>query len=131
MIYLLDTNAVIGLLRGRPAGLVSRVSGHRQSDIGLSSLVAHELYYGAFHGDNTERLLAGVDALPFATVPFEQADARASGRIRAELAAAGRSIGAIDVLLAGQALARGLVMVTHNVREFARVAGLRVEDWHG
>ena len=62
-------------------------------------------------------------------VAFDTEDARASGRVRAALAASGRPIGAYDVLIAGQALARELTLVTHNTREFGRVEGLRVEDW--
>jgi len=60
---------------------------------------------------------------------FEREDARAAGAVRAALATAGAEIGPYDVLIAGQALARGAVLVTHNVREFGRVEGLRVEDW--
>jgi tRNA(fMet)-specific endonuclease VapC len=56
-------------------------------------------------------------------------DARASASLRASLEARGRPIGAYDVLIAGVALARGLVLVTSNVREFGRIAGLRVENW--
>jgi tRNA(fMet)-specific endonuclease VapC len=60
---------------------------------------------------------------------FDVEDARHAGAIRAELAAAGTPIGPYDALIAGQARARCLVLVTHNVREFARVPGLQVEDW--
>ena len=56
-------------------------------------------------------------------------DAREAGRLRAELAAVGLPIGGYDLLIAGQACARGLIVVTANTREFERVAGLRVEDW--
>ena len=69
--------------------------------------------------------------LPFEVVPFEHEDARESGRVRALLAARGETIGLVDTLIAGQALARGLVLVTHNVAEFSRVPGLRTEDWQG
>jgi tRNA(fMet)-specific endonuclease VapC len=72
---------------------------------------------------------AAVDVLPFAVLPFDAGDARAAGILRGHLAAKGETIGLVDTLIAGQALARGLVLVTHNVREFARVPGLQVEDW--
>ena len=62
---------------------------------------------------------------------FDKEDAQAAGKVRAMLAASGTPIGPYDVLIAGQALARGLVLVTHNVGEFSRVAGLQVEDWEG
>lgn len=70
-----------------------------------------------------------MDALQFAVLDFDREDARRAGEIRAHLAAAGAPIGPYDALIAAQALARGLVLVTHNTREFARVPGLGVEDW--
>jgi tRNA(fMet)-specific endonuclease VapC len=73
--------------------------------------------------------LGQIDVLRFEIVEFDQEDARRAGEIRAVLAKAGAPIGAYDVLIAGQALARSLTLVTHNVREFGRVEGLVVEDW--
>ena len=60
---------------------------------------------------------------------FVKEDARQAGAIRAVLASKGTLIGAYDVLIAGQAVERNLILVTHNVKEFSRVPGLRVEDW--
>jgi tRNA(fMet)-specific endonuclease VapC len=62
-------------------------------------------------------------------VDFDGDDARQAGVLRAQLASQGRSIGPYDVLIAGQALARGLILVSHNTREFGRVPDLQVEDW--
>lgn len=74
-------------------------------------------------------LTAGKPGLPFHVLEFDAEDAWQSGEIRASLAAKGRPIGPIDALIAGQARARGLILVTHNTAEFARVDGLRIEDW--
>lgn len=93
--------------------------------------MAHELFYGAFRSRRSRTNLDRVDALRFPIVEFDGDDARQSGAIRAELAAQGTPIGPYDVLIAGQALNRGLTLVTRNLREFGRVAGLRVEDWEG
>jgi tRNA(fMet)-specific endonuclease VapC len=126
--YLLDSNVLIMILRGRSTPLAAKVAGMPLNDVAVSSLVAHELYYGAYrsyHPGSVE----GIDALTFPVLPFERQDARESGRVRVDLEAAGKTIGLIDILIAGQALARGLVLVTHNVGEFARVPGLKVEDW--
>lgn len=60
---------------------------------------------------------------------FEKEDARRAGEVRALLASKGMSIGPFDVLIAGQALARRPILITHNTREFARVPGLRFENW--
>ena len=129
MRYLLDTNAVIALLNG-PAGRVSRrARQHTPADIGLPAVVVHELYFGAFRSRRQARNLAIVDGLQFETVGFDREDARYAGEVRAALAAAGTPIGAYDVLIAGQARSRDLILVTRNMREFERVAGLRVEDW--
>ena len=97
--------------------------------MGVSAIVMHELFYGAFRSARVEANVARVDGLRFEVVAFEREDARASGAVRAALATAGAAIGPYDVLIAGQALARGLTLVTHNTREFGRVEGLRVEDW--
>ena len=71
-----------------------------------------------------DRLLEVVTVLPFG--PHE---ARTAAKIRATLEAAGTPIGPMDTLIAGAALAHGATLVSHNVREFSRVEGLRVEDW--
>ncbi len=131
MLFLLDTSAVIALLNAQ-GGLVSqRIRQYRPADIGLPSIVMHELYFGAFRSQRLERNLALVDRLRFEVLPFDQDDARRAGEIRAALAAQGTPIGGYDVLVAGQASARGLTLVSRNVREFARVESLRVENWEG
>ncbi len=89
----------------------------------------HELFYGAFYGAQTSRNLQAMEALQLGWIEFDLEDARASGEIRADLTRKGISIGPYDVLIAGQARARGLILVTHNVREFTRVPGLQIEDW--
>ena len=128
--YLLDTNAVIALLNGQPK-LAARVRQHPPSEVGISSIVAHELYYGAFRSRRRDRNLALVDAMQFEVLAFDTEDARMAGEIRALLAAQGTPIGPYDILIAGQAAARGLVLVTGNLREFTRVNRLQVQDWVG
>jgi len=126
--YLLDTNAVIGLLRGR-AKLLAKLHQHLPEDFGLPAMVAHELFYGAYRGQRTAENLARVGELRFEVLAFDKEDARCAGEARAALAAAGRPIGSYDVLIAGQALARDLILITHNTGEFSRVSKLRIEDW--
>jgi tRNA(fMet)-specific endonuclease VapC len=98
-------------------------------DIAIPSIVAHEIYYGAFKSQKVALNVAVFDAMGFTTLDFDRDDARQAGLLRAELAARGTPIGPYDVLIAGQALARDLILVTHNTREFSRVPGLRIEDW--
>ena len=128
MKFLLDSNAVIALMKGH-SGFLTRLRQHQPRDFGISAIVGHELFYGAYKGQRTAENLARVDALQFEVLDFDREDARQAGELRARLAAAGTPIGAYDVLIAGQALARALTLVTHNTGEFQRVPGLRIEDW--
>lgn len=134
MTYLLDTNAVVALLRNAPPRMreqyrKAQAAGDR---LALSSVVLLELWYGVAKSgqvqENTERLrvlLSGdIDLLP-----FDDEDARAAGQLRVALEKAGTPIGAYDLLIAAQALKRGLTLVTANTAEFARITGLNWQDW--
>lgn len=129
MLYLLDTNAVIALLNDGKSRLAQRARQHSPADIGISAVVSHELFYGAFKSQRVERNVALVDSLQFKVIEFDKEDSRHAGAIRAALGALGSAIGPYDVLIAGQARARSLVLVSHNMREFKRVPELQVEDW--
>lgn len=129
MRYLLDANAIIALLHDTTSPIARRVRRHAPRDFGVSAVVIHELYYGAFKSQRVEQNVARVDALQFSVVEFDEEDARQAGQIRAHLASKGTPIGPYDVLIAGQARARELTLVTHNTSEFQRVPGLAVEDW--
>ncbi|MGO4567481.1 type II toxin-antitoxin system VapC family toxin [Rhizobium sp. 2YAF20] len=129
--HLLDTNAVIALLGRKSGALAERIMESDEGSIGLSAIVAYELYFGAYKSAkvsfNLETLRLVMADFPL--VGFEREDAQLSGEIRADLAGKGTPIGPYDVLIAGQAKARDLILVTNNVAEFFRVDGLRVEDW--
>lgn len=127
--YLLDANAVISLLNNRDSRIFRRVRKHRPGEIAVSSIVANELYYGAFRSRRAAENVSLIDKLQFEVLEFDIEDARQSGKIRAFLSSKGTPIGPYDVLIAGQAIARKLVLVTHNVGEFKRVPELLVEDW--
>jgi len=131
MRYLLDANAVIALLNDAVSRLARRARREKPGDVAISAIVAHELFYGALKSRRTAQNIALVDALQFSVLEFDREDARRAGEVRAFLAAKGTPIGPYDVLIAGQALARDMILVTHNTDEFRRVKGLRVEDWQG
>lgn len=131
MRYLLDANAVIALLNDTTSPIARRVRRYAPRDFGVSAVVIHELYYGAFRSQRVEQHVARVDALQFSVLEFDEEDARQAGQIRADLASKGTPIGPSDVLIAGQARARELTLVTHNTTEFRRVPGLKLEDWKG
>jgi tRNA(fMet)-specific endonuclease VapC len=126
--FLLDTNAVIALVKREPR-FMKRVRERSPSEFGIPSIAAHELYFGAYKSSRVEENLARLEYLRIPVVEFDREDAQEAGQLRALLAAAGTPIGPYDVLIAGQAKARNLILVTRNVREFARVAELRIEDW--
>lgn len=126
---MLDTNAVIALLKDRTSTIGLRARQHRPTDIAISAIVAHELFYGAFKSQRVQHNVALVDELQFEVLEFDREDARRAGEVRAALALKGTPIGPYDVLIAGQALARNMTLVTHNLGEFMRVPGLLLEDW--
>src|ERR1700686_4686773 len=129
MRYLLDANVVIGLLKDATSKLARRARRERPADIAISAIVTHELFYGAFKSRRAAQNVALIDALQFAVLEFDKEDARQAGEVRALLAEKGTPIGPYDVLVAGQAMARNMILVTHNTDEFGRVSGLRIEDW--
>jgi tRNA(fMet)-specific endonuclease VapC len=132
--YLLDTNVCIALINGTSPRVRVRAAQavRRGAALEISAIVAHELWYGVAKSErvaeNATRLAAFL-ALAVAVLDYSVRDAQAAGEIRAELESRGKRIGEYDTLIAGQALARNLVLVTANTREYARVKGLVVEDW--
>lgn len=128
MRYLLDTNAVIAAMKGQ-SGVMARLHALSPQEVGISSMVLHELYYGAYKSERRQQNIDRVARLQFEVLAFDSEDAQAAGEIRAALAQQGKPIGPYDVLIAGQAKARDLVLVSHNMAEFVRVPGLRLEDW--
>lgn len=131
MRYLLDTCVISDFLSGQP-GVVSRLKSTPPEQIAVSVITWFEVEYGLRHNPaKAPRLRPLIDALrtDAITVNFTLDDAMQAGVLRAELRGLGTPIGAYDVLLAGSALYRNLVMVTSNIGEFSRVPNLQVEDW--
>ena len=129
MRYLLDANAVIDLLNDADSRLAKRVRLESPNDIAISAVVSHELFYGAYKSGRPTQNVRMIDALQFAVLEFDKEDARQAGAIRAILASRGTPIRPYDVLIAGQALARNMILITRNMDEFGRVPGLRAENW--
>ena len=128
MSHLLDSNAVVALSANNQL-VVQRMRRIGIGKILLSTLVMHELFFGAYKGTRTNETLRNIDRLPLEILPFETHDAQRAAEVRAYLQRSGTPIGPIDTLIAGQALARDLTLVTRNTREFLRVPELRVENW--
>jgi len=131
MRYLLDTDTCIAVARRKPPHVLDRFQRLRPGDVGMSVVTYLELCYGALKSQaadaNLERLAALAEVIP--PLPLEVSTASHYARIRVDLERAGRRIGAYDLLIAAQALALRLVLITNNTGEFSRVHGLRLENW--
>jgi len=132
--YLLDTNACIALINGKPSSVRARLQ--KALDAGSQTLVpavvAFELWYGVAKSarpDVNAMRLETFFSGPVNLLPFEEEDARVAGVVRAALEKAGQPVGAYDLLIAGQALRHKSILVTANTKEFRRIKGLLWEDW--
>jgi tRNA(fMet)-specific endonuclease VapC len=116
--YLLDTNMVIYTMKKRPQQVKRRFQQH-QGRMGISAVTLGELVFGAEHSRYLEQNLADIEAMAarLEVLPFDSKAAYHFGQIRAALYRTGKPIGAYDMMIAGQARAMGLILVTNNVRE--------------
>lgn len=130
MKYLLDTNILIYLIKQKPLTVLPRFKQHLPGDIGISSISVAELQYGVAKSSSVRNQRVLDDWLAMLHQPaFDSAAASEYGSLRAHLETAGTPIGPLDTLIAAHSLALGATLVTNNVREFARVPGLKIENW--
>jgi tRNA(fMet)-specific endonuclease VapC len=130
MTHLLDTDTCIGVLRQRP-GMVQRLSQVAPTACRVSMVTVHELFCGLAMAQDPAKERQKVERFVSAIIelPLDRAGAESAANIRAELKRQGTPIGPYDLLIAGQAVAGGLTLVTNNVREFQRVSGIKLESW--
>jgi tRNA(fMet)-specific endonuclease VapC len=128
--YMLDTNLCIRVLRDRPPALLPRFNAEAEA-LCLSTIVLTELLHGAAKSAKPAENRRAVEhfAARLEVLPFDADAAAHAADIRGVLERQGQTIGAYDVLIAGHARSRGLIVVTGNLGEFSRVDGLRSEDW--
>ena len=128
---MLDTNVCIHVIRRRPPDVLRRFEEYEVGEVGVSSVTAAELRYGAEKSAVPEQNREALSRflLPLEVLAFGDEAAAAYGRIRAALEKAGTPIGPLDTLIAAHAVGLGVTLVTNNTREFSRVPGLEVEDW--
>ena len=128
--YLLDTNTLIYFFKqqGYVAAHLQQVPAHK---IALASVVLFELEFGLLRSTKPAAQKNGMDAARTAhqVLPMDYKSAKAAAWVRQTLEVAGLPIGKVDQLIAGIAMANDLILVTRNTREFARVPGLRLENW--
>lgn len=130
MTHLLDTDTCIGVLRQKP-GMVQRLSQLAPADCAISMVTVYELFCGVEKAQDPTRERQKVERFVSVIIelPLDRAAAESAARIRASLEQQGLSIGPYDLLIAGQAIAGGLTLVTGNRQEFQRVSGLKLESW--
>jgi tRNA(fMet)-specific endonuclease VapC len=127
---MLDTNIVIYTMKNKPAA-VRQAFSQNDGRMCISSVTLMELVFGAERSSNPDRNLRSVESFTarLEVLALDSAAAHHAGQIRARLAGTGLPIGPYDQLIAGHARSRGLVLVTNNIGEFARLEGLRLENW--
>jgi tRNA(fMet)-specific endonuclease VapC len=130
MKFLLDTDTCIYALKQNPSVLKHLLAQSRK-DVVLSVITEAELRTGAAKSASPARTLRLVENFlrPLGIVEFRSNDAASYAQVRAKLEREGRPVGPLDTLIAAQAVARKLILVSNNEREFTRVAGLRIENW--
>ncbi len=131
MKYLLDTNTCVRYLNGRAPALRQKMLKVADTDCAVSAITKAEMFAGSARSQMPQQSRARQDAFftRFVSLPFDDAAAHEFGRIRAALEAAGTPVGPYDMQIAAIALVHNLIVVTHNLGEFGRIAGLQIEDW--
>jgi tRNA(fMet)-specific endonuclease VapC len=127
--FLLDTNICSAHLR-RPSGLIHRFVQHA-GRLSVPSIVLGELYTMAYGKADPRPVLQQIRDLlkDVELILFDQASAEEFGRLRNVLKRQGIGISPIDLMIAAQAIAHDLTLVTHNLSDFQRIPELRLEDW--
>ncbi|MCL4462828.1 MAG: type II toxin-antitoxin system VapC family toxin [Firmicutes bacterium] len=131
MKYMLDTNICVYLIKEKPENVLINLHSNMGDGVSISAITFAELIHGveasAYPEKNTlalNQFLSIVDILP-----FDDEAATEYGKICATLRRQGTPIGVMDMLIAAHAKAKGLIIVTNNVREFERIEGLVLENW--
>jgi tRNA(fMet)-specific endonuclease VapC len=128
--YMLDTNICIYVIKDYPGGLRDKFN-QLSDELCMSTITLGELQYGAERSTRRAQNLEGIARFiaRLDVLPFSASAAGHYGQLRAELQRAGRPAGPLDMLIGAHARSEGLIVVTNNEREFARMPGLRVENW--
>lgn len=131
MKYLLDTNICIYVIKNRYVELVGKLREVGIENVGISTITVAELEYGVANSNRPAESMTKLYEflVPFTIMDFDMNSTRYYGKISKELKGLGQPVGPMDTLIASIALAHDLTLVTNNAKEFARVAGLRLENW--
>lgn len=128
--YMLDTNIAIYTIKNKPSEVREAFKAH-DGQLCISAVTLMELIYGAEASAAVERNLRDIEgfAARLDVLRYDNEAAAHTGQLRAELRKIGRPIGPYDEMIAGHARSRGLVVVTHNIKQFEHVPGIRLTNW--
>ena len=129
MIYLLDTDICSYIIRKRPHSLIEKFRNIPLGEIGLSVVTICEFESGIPGSSHPEKLRSAINTFLSPFIDFQQTDAVSFGIIDSYLGAKGTPIGDMDTMIASQALSRGLILVTNNIKHYSRVPNLTYESW--
>jgi len=131
MRYMLDTNICIYLIKKRPSVVLERFSQHSPQDVAISTITLFELQYGIEKSQYRQRSENALSKflLPLNLINLDRSAAIETATIRAQLERKGMPIGPYDLLIAGLARSRDMILVTNNTKEFERIVGLHLENW--
>ncbi len=131
MLYLLDTNICIYLIKKRPSEVLERFRQHSPQDVAISTITLFELQYGIEKSQYQQRSEGALAKflLPLNLIDMDRSSAIEAATIRAQLETKGMPIGPYDLLIAGLARSLDITLVTNNTKEFERVVGLHLENW--
>jgi tRNA(fMet)-specific endonuclease VapC len=129
-VFALDANALIHAFKGK-GQVRQNIEGTRPSDLAVPAVVAYELEVGTLRSRSPEQRRQELNRLlsMLTVLPLDLRAAERAASVRFDLERMGESIGPLDTPIAGTALAHGATLVTHNMEEFSRIPGLRLEDW--
>jgi len=131
MKYLLDTNICIYIIKKKPSAVIKHLINKDFKDVAVSSITLSELEYGVQKSSSPlkNKVALAEFLAPFKIISFDDNAAQQYGLIRADLEKKGSIIGAMDLLIAAQALSQNLILVTNNEKEFNRIKRLKIENW--
>ena len=129
MIYLLDTDTVSYIVR-KHSPVIKNLFKHEDDEICISAITNAELFYG-LEKKGSERLFNDVRAIigKCTIIPFDEFQSELYGKIRLELEKSGSPLGDMDMFIAAAALSINAILVSHNIKHFSKIKGIKVEDW--
>ena len=128
---LLDTNICIYILKNKPVEVLEKFKKFDIGELKLTSITVAELYFGAYNSSYLERNISVIERflIPFEIVNFDEKAAMEYGKIKVKLRKESNIIGELDMQIASIAISNNLILVTNNIKEFARIENLDFENW--